>query len=53
MSSNVYNIFFFISLFHKFIYQWDSTKYYRTGLRFHEIYFYEMKKKKPYEQPNP
>ena len=28
MSSNVYNIFyFFISLFHKFIYQWGSIKH--------------------------
>ena len=54
MSSNVYNIFyFFISLFHKFIYQWGSIKYYRTGFRYHETYFYEMKNKKPYEQPNP
>ena len=32
---------FFISLFHKFKYRWGSTKYYRTGLRFHETYFYE------------
>ena len=38
---------FFISLFHKFKYQWGSTKYYRTGLRFHETYFYGMKNKKP------
>ena len=53
MSSNLYNIFnFFISLFHKFIYRWGSSKYYRTGLRFHESCFYEMKSKKPYEQPN-
>ena len=55
MSSNVYNIFnFLISLFHKFIYQWrGSTKYYRTGLRYHETHFYKIKNKKPYEQPNP
>ena len=54
MSSNVYNIFyFFIPLFHKFIHQWGSTKYYHTGLRYHEAYFYEMKNKKPYEQLNP
>ena len=54
MNSNVYNTFyFFISLFHKFIYQWGSIKYYRTGLSYHETYFYEMENKKPYEQPNP
>ena len=53
MSSNVYIFNFFISLFHKFIYRCGSTKYYRTGLRFRETYFYEMKNKKPYEQPNP
>ena len=29
------------------------TKYYRTGLKFNETYFYEMKNKKPYEQSNP
>ena len=40
-------------LFHKFIYQWGSAKYYRTGLRYHETYFYEMKNKKPNEQPYP
>ena len=32
---------------------WGSIKYYRTGLRFNETYFYEMKNKKLYEQPNP
>ena len=54
MSSNVYNIlYFFISLFHKFIYQWGSIKYHRISLRYHETYFYEMKNKKPNEQPNP
>ena len=53
MSSNVYIFYYFISLFHKFIYRWGSTKYYRTGLRFYETYFYEMKNKKPYEHPNP
>ena len=52
MSSNVYNIFnFFISLFHKFIYQWGSIKYQRTGPRYHKTYFYEMKNEKSYEQP--
>ena len=30
---NIYNIFFVISLFHKFKYRWVSTKYYRTGLK--------------------
>ena len=40
MSSDVFSFYFFISLFHKFIYQWSTTKYYRTGLRFHETYFY-------------
>ena len=44
---------FFISLFHKLKYRWNSTKYYRTVLRFNETYFFGMKKKKPYEQPNP
>ena len=53
MSSNVYIFYFFISLYHKFIYRLGSTEYYRTGFRFHETYFYEMKNKKPYEQPNP
>ena len=49
-----YNIFnFFISLFHKFIYQWGSIKYYRTGLGYHETYSYEIRNKKPYVQPNP
>ena len=50
----MHTIFFFIiSLFHKFIYEWGSIKYYRTALRYHETYFYEMKNKKAYEQPNP
>ena len=31
---------FFILLFYKFKYRWGSTKYYRTGLRFNEIYFF-------------
>ena len=31
----------------------EFPKYYRTGLRFHETYFYGMEHKKPYEQPNP
>ena len=44
---------FVILLFHKFKYGWGSTKYYRTGLRFHETYFYGMKNKRPFEQPNP
>ena len=44
---------FFISLFHKFIYPRGSIKYYHTGLRFHETYFYGMKNKKPYEQSSP
>ena len=47
MSSNVYIFIFFISLFHKFIYRCGSTKYNRTGLKFDENYFDEMKKKKP------
>ena len=53
MSSNVYIFNFFISLFPKFIYRWGNIKYYCTGFRFHETYFYEMKNKKPYEQTNP
>ena len=49
---HIQNILFFsISLFHKFKYWWGSTKYYRTCLRFHEIYFSWMKNKNPYQQP--
>ena len=44
---------FFILLFYKFKYRWGSTRYYRTGLRCNETYFYGMKNKKPYVQHNP
>ena len=37
---------FISSLFHNF-------KYYRTCVKFDEIYFYVIKNKKPYEEPNP